>query len=178
MAILTALRKSAGVVVLAIAASATGALAQSPEAAPLSPIEGVWASQSQTEITIAPCEAGYCGTISRIVVPEDIAAANKDALASMSEDQFFDAFNKDPALRTRPIKGLQILTLKAGDKPYVFDGDIYNPQDGNTYSGYMEIIQPDLIRLNGCVLYNLICKGEDWTRVPTPPAEEGVSASQ
>ena len=72
-------------------------------------------------------------------------------------------------LRSRTILGLQILTLHPKkDQPKIFDGEIYNPQDGNTYSGYIEVLGPDKIRLNGCILYNIICKGEDWVRVPQP----------
>lgn len=152
-------------------AGATLALAQDLPAP--APIEGTWRTQSQTEITIAPCELGYCGIISRIVVPEDIAEANKEALATMSPEDFFDTNNKDPALRNRPIQGLHILTLRPGNTQAIFDGEIYNPQDGNTYSGYIEVLAVDMLRLNGCVLYNIICKGEDWVRVP-PPVDQPV----
>jgi hypothetical protein len=84
--------------------------------------------------------------------------------------------NKDPNLRSRPILGLQIVTLHAGDKPNIYDGAIYNPQDGNTYSGYVEVLGPDKIKLNGCILYNIICKGEEWTRVPNPAPAEATAA--
>ena len=46
-----------------------------------------------------------------------------------------DTFNEDPKLKGRPMLGLQILTLRATDNPWHFEGEIYNPQDGKTYPG-------------------------------------------
>jgi hypothetical protein len=40
------------------------------EAAPVSPVEGVWRTQLLSEVTIAACPEGFCGTLSHIVVPE------------------------------------------------------------------------------------------------------------
>lgn len=146
-----------------------GAWAQTTEAvspAP-SPIEGVWRTQLLSEVTIAACPEGFCGALSHIVVPAGLlSGAEAEAAAAMTPDQFFDYRNEDPALRNRPMLGLQILTLRRGGKRHVFDGEIYNPEDGKTYSGYLEMLGPDTVRLNGCVLFNAICRGEDWTRVP------------
>lgn len=151
-----------------------------PEAivAPASPVEGVWLTAAKSELTVTACPDGFCGAITKIVVPEDLYKQNKAAIESMGgADNATDVMNKDPSLRSRPILGLQILTLHAGNKPQIFDGTIYNPQDGNTYSGYVEVLGPDKIRLNGCILYNTICKGEDWTRVPEPAPESADAAA-
>lgn len=134
------------------------------------PIEGTWRTLLKSEVTIVACPDGFCGSLSKIVVPtqglspEEIAAAS-----SMPVESFTDARNKDPKLRNRPMLGLQILTLRASNKPNVYNGEIYNPQDGNTYSGYVEMLGPNLARLNGCVLYNIICQGENWVRVYPRP---------
>ena len=146
-------------------------------AAPNAPtIDGTWLTEAKSEITIAECPDGFCGDLSKIVVPEDIYKANKKAIDSIGATNFTDQMNKDPSLRSRPILGLQIVTLHAGDKPNIYDGAIYNPQDGNTYSGYVEVLGPDKIKLNGCILYNIICKGEEWTRVPPPVATDATAA--
>lgn len=138
-----------------------------PTLAQGSPIEGVWRTLLLSEVTISVCPQGYCGYLSKIVVPEGrLNAAEAEAAASMRPEDFFDYRNKDPKLRNRPMLGLQILTLRQGNKPHIFDGEVYNPEDGNTYSGYLELLGPDLVRLNGCVLFNVICRGEDWVRVP------------
>lgn len=133
---------------------------------PLDPIEGTWQTLLLSEVTIIACPEGFCGMLSKIIVPtegltkEEIVAAN-----AMPVESFTDMRNPDPNLRSRPMMGLQILTLRYGSKPGIYDGEIYNPQDGNTYSGYVEMLGPHQVKLNGCVLYNIICQGEDWVRV-------------
>jgi uncharacterized protein (DUF2147 family) len=108
--------------------------------------------------------------LSKIVVPtEGLSAEEIAAAQTMPVETFTDQRNKDPELRNRPMLGLQILTLQPSDQPHVLNGDIYNPQDGNTYSGYVEILGPDMVRLNGCVMFNVICRGEDWVRVIPEP---------
>ena len=144
------------------------ALAQAPAdaVAPPAPIEGVWQTMLKSEITIAACPEGFCGTLSKIVVPsEGLSAEELAAAQQMDPATFTDVRNKDPLLRDRPMQGLQILTLYPSTKPNIYDGEIYNPQDGNTYSGYVEMKSQDLATLNGCVMFNVLCKGEDWVRV-------------
>lgn len=164
MALSKAFRMAMGALVIGSGLAASGpALAGSV-------LQGTWRTESKSEITIAPCRETLCGYITKIVVPPEIARKNKDALAQIGTN-YYDYYNKDPKLRNRPIQGLRILTLHPGKSAGIFDGQIYNPQDGNTYSGYVEVIDRDHIRLNGCVFYNMICKGEDWVRVlhPNPP---------
>lgn len=157
-------------------------LAVAQEAAspfPPSPLEGVWRVQLQSEVTIAACELGYCGYLSRIVVPENgLSEEEAAAAAAMDPEQFLDFHNEDPALRNRPMLGLHMLTLRPGNRPTIFDGEIYNPEDGKTYSGYVELTGPDTITLNGCVLYNVICRGEDWVRVPPAELETRLAEEQ
>jgi uncharacterized protein (DUF2147 family) len=153
--------------VVVVAASGLGpAVAQ--EALPAL-IEGVWLTTAQTELTIAPCAAGYCGYVSKIVVPEAILQQYGAELDTVDPASFVDANNKDPALRGRPIQGMQILLLRQGDNPLSYEGEIYNPQDGNIYSGSVEVLGTDLIRLKGCVLH-VLCQEQDWSRVPAAPA--------
>ena len=134
-------------------------------------IDGTWLTQAKSQITVSSCPDDFCGNITKIVVPPELYKANKKVIDSIGATNFTDEMNKDPTLRSRPILGLQILTLHPSDKPTIYNGQIYNPQDGNTYSGYVEVLGPNKIRLNGCILYNIICKGEDWVRVPPPPPE-------
>jgi len=154
--------------VLMMAPGVSGQSASVPQAGPYppSPIEGIWQTRLESQVTIAPCPEGWCGTLSKIVVPSDGLTPEELAAAlQMPVESFTDMRNPDPALRERPMLGLQMLTLWPGKEPHVFDGQIYNPQDGNTYSGYMEMLGPDVVRLRGCVLFNVICQGEDWVRV-------------
>jgi uncharacterized protein (DUF2147 family) len=117
-----------------------GAMAQAPTegAVPPDPVEGVWQTVLLSEITIAACPEGFCGTLSKIIVPsEGLTAEELAAAQAMDPATFTDMRNQDPELRNRPMLGLQILTLLPSTKPNIYDGEIYNPQDGNTYSGYV-----------------------------------------
>jgi uncharacterized protein (DUF2147 family) len=140
-------------------------------------IEGTWKTQLESEITIEACDQGYCGRISKIVVPEAYKQQYGQQLEEIAVEDYFDYYNKDPALRSRPILNLQILTLRPSANPFRYDGEIYNPEDGNIYGGYVEVVGADVIKLNGCVLYGLICRGEEWSRVLTPPEETGEAAA-
>lgn len=130
------------------------------------PIEGVWRTQSLSEVTILPCPEGYCGYITKVVVPEyALRGLDRVAVEQLRIEDYVDYNNKNPGMRSRPILGLRILILRPAGRGVVYDGEIYNPEDGNTYSGYLELVGPDSVRLQGCILFNLLCRGEDWLRV-------------
>lgn len=151
-------------------AVALGMFAISPTTAavaqPTTLIEGVWLTNTKSEMTIEACAEGYCGYISKIVVPDHIVAKYGDDLEAIG-DNFTDYNNKDPNLRDRPIQGLRILTLRPGNNPWYFEGEIYNPEDGNVYTGSVEVLGADNIKLKGCVLY-VLCQEQEWTRVIEP----------
>ena len=170
-------RFATALLLAALTAPMAGAQTEQAAPGPLSPIEGVWRTQLLSEVTIAACPEGFCGALSHIVVPEGmLSGAEAEAAAAMAPEDFFDYRNEDPALRDRPMLGLQILTLWQGKEPHIFDGEIYNPEDGKTYTGYIEMIGPDMLRLNGCVLFNVVCRGEEWTRVPAEELEARAMA--
>ena len=43
-------------------------------------------------------------------------------------------------------------------------GQVYNAEDGKTYTGYLTLTGASTLRLEGCVLGGLICKSQNWTR--------------
>ena len=114
-------------------------------------------------MTIARCVEGYCGYISKIVVPDHIIAKYGDDLKAIGTN-YTDYNNKDPRLRDRPIQDLQILTLRRGSDPRLYEGEIYNPEDGNVYAGSVQVLGPNRIKLKGCVLY-VLCQEQEWRRV-------------
>ena len=150
----------------------------SPLAAATGPaiIEGVWLTEKKSEMTIAPCPEGWCGYITKIVVPPEIKAKYGDDLEALNGN-YTDAMNPDPKLRDRPIQGLQILTLTASGRSKVFNGKIYNPEDGKTYNGKLEVVNDDRLTLKGCIMYGMLCQGEDWIRVSGPVEEVDPTAS-
>lgn len=69
---------------------------------------------------------------------------------------------KDPKRKgeigTLILKG----AAKTGDNTW--KGDLYNTDDGKTYSGVVTAVSKGLT-LEGCVLGGVFCKGETWTKV-------------
>lgn len=132
---------SAFAATLLLAVSGSPALAQ--KAADLS---GLWQTETPgSTVRIARCGGGYCGTI----------AATAGA--------GLDAQNPDPALRSRKLVGVQIMQAgtPSGDG---FEGSLYNPKDGKTYSGSVTPKGPDTVEVAGCVL-SVLCKRQKWRRV-------------
>src|SRR5579885_2279218 len=80
-----------------------------------------------------------------------------------------DSNNPDPAKRTRPTLGMPILLGMEKVKSNEWKGEIYNSEDGKTYSSSISLLNPDLLKVQGCVL-GILCGGENWTRVHLPDA--------
>jgi uncharacterized protein (DUF2147 family) len=83
-----------------------------------------------------------------------------------------DENNPEPAKRNRSVLGIPILiNMKpSGDR---WDGDVYNAENGKTYSSHINLVSADVLKIQGCVFGGLICGGENWKRVP--PAKGGQS---
>lgn len=138
-------------------------------------VEGTWLTPDQAEMTIEECQPNVlCGTLSKIVITKAHVEQYGVDPSAIDVNAITDVMNKDPAMRDRPMLGLQILTLKATDNPWHFTGDIYNPQDGNTYSGEIKVKDADSIVLKGCALY-VLCQEQTWTRVIPDPTMEAAA---
>ena len=81
----------------------------------------------------------------------------------------FDTENPDPAKKGRPILGMPILMAMAPTRPNLWEGEIYNSQNGKIYMSKISLVDENTLKLEGCVLGGLFCGGENWTRVTTPP---------
>ena len=124
---------------------ATPAFAASPK--------GDWLVEDKTAIIrIDSCGSALCGTI-----------------VWTKKQGGVDENNPDPAKRSRPIMGLQLLLGMKPGSDGRWDGDIYNPENGKTYTSRMWLKNDDMIRVEGCVL-GFLCGGQDWTRTTPPPS--------
>lgn len=74
-----------------------------------------------------------------------------------------DQYNPDPGKRARPTLGMPILLGMQQQQPGRWDGEIYNAQNGKTYSANIRLSSPDQLELQGCVL-GFLCGGQTWTR--------------
>jgi len=56
-----------------------------------------------------------------------------------------------------------VLGMKpAGDGKWA--GQVYNAEDGKTYSGNLTFTGGTSLQLQGCALGGLVCKGQTWTK--------------
>lgn len=106
---------------------------------------GTWLRANGTaKIKISKCGDKLCGNIIWLKKPRK------------------DTNNPDKKLRTRQLIGSRtILGMKPNGKDS-WKGKVYNAEDGKTYSGNMELVSKNKLKLEGCVL--IFCKGDTWTR--------------
>ena len=77
-----------------------------------------------------------------------------------------DRNNPEPALRQRPVVGLEILHgLTPGADGTWTDGRIYDPGSGSTYTCNIVLDGDDRLRLRGYIGIPLLGRTTTWTRV-------------
>lgn len=109
---------------------------------------GVWTrSSGSSRIRIEACGQALCGTVVWEKNPRK------------------DIYNPDPARRDDPVTGRRILLgMKPTGTPDQWKGEVYNAEDGKTYTGYVSLQADGKLKLQGCVLGGLICKSDLWSR--------------
>jgi len=85
-----------------------------------------------------------------------------------------DEHNPNPAERNRPLLGSHVLLAMRQNRPGRWDGEVYNAENGKTYTSHMSLTSPDVLRIEGCVL-GFLCGGENWTRLKTEPEPPAAS---
>ena len=125
----------------------TATIAAAPAHA-ATPITGRWTTADGAGIvTIAPCGATLCGRLTTILKHEPGRPTT-------------DVANKDPALRSRPVLGLPILTgfTDAGSD---WRGQIYDPRNGKTYKSIVSRNANGTLAVKGCIAF--FCQTQTWT---------------
>jgi uncharacterized protein (DUF2147 family) len=116
---------------------------------------GNWMTeQGKAKINIASCGAALCGNIVAMQEPNDPSTGKPKT----------DRNNPDAAKRTRPMIGVQIVIDMKPDTAEKWKGQVYNAEDGKTYSGSITLVDAKTLTLQGCALGGLICKSQTWTR--------------
>ncbi len=88
-----------------------------------------------------------------------------------------DRKNPDPNLRTRPTLGMPILLGMKPGQDNRWEGEIYNSEDGHTYSANISLADPNTLRVQGCFL-GFLCGGENWSRADTLDTPTGTSSQK
>jgi uncharacterized protein (DUF2147 family) len=128
-------------------------------------IIATWQTETGGHVTISNCGNAYCGRVTKVVIPPFIAWRFSKELAQLDGQPVPDYLNSDPSLRNRPIQDLQVLTISPTGQPDTYEGTLYNPEDGNTYSGRVQVLDENHLRVDGCVL-RVLCASQQWVRVP------------
>ncbi len=123
---------------------------------------GAWVTQKgESKITIYKCGKNskfYCGKITWLKEPLYPAA---DAEAGKPKR---DRENPDPAQQNRRIMGLNLVWGFNWDGEKWSDGKIYNPENGKTYSCFMELVAPNKLKVKGYIGFSLFGEERYWTR--------------
>ncbi len=138
------------------------ALSVSAHAAGADDILGVWNNQEKdAKIEIVKCGDAYCGKIVWLKEPVYPPGSNEGVPGTPK----LDHNNPDPALKKRPVMGLEIMhgfTFSGGSRWK--GGKIYDPKNGKTYSAKITLVSPARLDLRGYIGISLIGRTSAWTR--------------
>lgn len=122
---------------------------------------GLWKTEGgDSQLELFRCGEKVCGKIVWLKVPNYIDS--KDGPVGKTK---VDRKNPDPALRNRPILGLQVvkgLTAK-GYKRWE-KGTCYDPETGKSYKCKMHLTSPDRLELRGYIGISLVGRNFVLTR--------------
>ncbi len=122
-------------------------------------ITGVWmVPEKDAQVEVFKCGDNYCGKIVWLDVETEADGTPRK-----------DINNKDKALQSREIMGMQMLSGFSynADSDKYEGGNVYNSRDGKTYSGYIQLLDNGDLYLKGGykVFGYIIGKENTWTRV-------------
>jgi uncharacterized protein (DUF2147 family) len=113
-------------------------------------VAGDWVIQDKSAlVTIAPCGSRMCGRIAKALI-------HKPGYPQT------DIHNPNPALRKRPLIGLQILSNFVPKADRWDGGRIYDPESGNSYRSLLRLNRDGSLKVSGCI--TIICRSQRWTR--------------
>jgi len=117
---------------------------------------GTWhTEEGKATVRIAACGPALCGTIISLKAANDPDTGKPQ----------LDNHNVDANLRSRPMVGVQVvLGMKPSGTANKWSGQVYNAEDGKTYTGSLTLQDANTIKLEGCILGGLVCKAATWTR--------------
>lgn len=150
--ITTCLRITA--VALCVSAAALMTISSSKTAAAAEALGAWYTGDKESQVRIVNCGGALCGTLVWLKEPNDPATGRPKT----------DKHNADASKQNRPLLGAPIVLAMKPNGPGQWNGEVYNAEDGKTYSGSFTLTGPDTADLKGCVL-SILCKSQTWTRV-------------
>jgi uncharacterized protein (DUF2147 family) len=116
---------------------------------------GTWLTgDKKAKVHIVNCGGAICGSLSWLEEPIDPETKQPKT----------DKNNADAGKKDRPLLGIPIvLSMKPGGGGK-WQGQVYNAEDGGTYTGSLTLTGANSAELKGCVMGGIICKSQTWTR--------------
>jgi uncharacterized protein (DUF2147 family) len=116
---------------------------------------GEWTTPNGSVVNVYRCGSGVCAKVVHV---------------SPKAQESVDTQNPNPSLRQRPLCGLEIGTgFHLTSPSQAQGGQLYDPESGNTYSGWMKA-DGNTLQLRGYVGISLFGRTETWTRAQSAPA--------
>jgi uncharacterized protein (DUF2147 family) len=116
---------------------------------------GTWLTgDKKGKVKIVNCGDAICGTLVWLQEPNDPETHQPKT----------DKHNADASKQGRPLLGIPIVLSMKPSGAEVWEGQVYNAEDGGTYSGSFTMTGANSAALKGCVMGGLICKSQTWTR--------------
>ncbi len=117
-----------------------------------SAVDGTWKmGNGKLVVNVAHCDGDkICVKIA------NIAKAYRDDGTLRRDDK-----NPNPALRSRPVVGLEIINNMVSTGPNTWKGRLYNADDGHTYAAYAKL-QSNGLEVKGC--WGPFCKTLNFSR--------------
>lgn len=130
-------------------------VALTPKLSKSEELQGIWQTQDKTtNIKFEACSGLICGKIISFETP----------LNPRTGQIWKDEKNPNRKLRERPLIGVSMISnLKPTKNGWI--GMLYNPLDGNNYSGFLRLKSNNQLILSGCIFGGIICKSETWQKI-------------
>jgi uncharacterized protein (DUF2147 family) len=116
-------------------------------------------AERESKIQVFKCGKGKTQLCAKITWLKDPNDSRGKAL--------HDIRNEDASMRDRPIVGLPIFSGLVPTPAGTWAGQIYNPEDGHTYSATLTMVSRKEITLKGCKAW-LLCGEKQWLRTTAP----------
>jgi uncharacterized protein (DUF2147 family) len=122
-----------------------------------SPTGRWYAEGGAAQVDVSDCGGALCGRVTWLRSPFDENGCD-----------LRDRYNPDPALRERPVIGVQILSGLEPAEDHVWTGGaIYDPASGNTYHCTLSLEGENRLHLRGYIGVPLFGRTTTWIRVGT-----------